>query len=88
MAVGGCRWARPANAGPFLADVRQDYRAAGYEGDRPSSPARGDRALALPGRGRSFLPGGDERALPFHVVYSTEDYLDVLATQTGTCAWP
>ena len=34
LAVAGCRWARPADAEPFWADVQEDYRAAGLKAAR------------------------------------------------------
>jgi SAM-dependent methyltransferase len=38
MAVGSCRWARPADAEPFWFDVQQDYRAMGVAGEPPPPP--------------------------------------------------
>lgn len=47
MVVGSCRWARPADAEPFWAEVQEDYRAVGLPGGAASSPGA-DRQVALP----------------------------------------
>jgi SAM-dependent methyltransferase len=38
MVVGGCLWARPADAERFWVEVQADYRAVGYEGEPPPPP--------------------------------------------------
>lgn len=38
MAVAGCLWAQPADAGRFWTDVQEDYRAVGFEGSPPPLP--------------------------------------------------
>jgi SAM-dependent methyltransferase len=85
MAVGGCHWARPASAGAFWTDVQQDYRAVGYEGDPPPPPEE-IRFWHFPAEAGAYFQEVASRRYPFHVVYSTEDYLDLLATQSGTRA--
>jgi SAM-dependent methyltransferase len=37
MAIAGCLWAQPADAGQFWIDVQEDYRAAGFD-DSPPPP--------------------------------------------------
>jgi SAM-dependent methyltransferase len=85
MAVGGCRWARPADAGPFWTDVQQDYRAVGYEGDPPPGPEQ-IGPWHFPAEAGAFFQEVASLRYPFQVVYSSGDYLDMLATQSGTRA--
>lgn len=86
MIVGGCRWAQPADAERFWTDVQEDYRAVGYEGDPPPPPGR-ISPWHFPAEAGAFF--GEVASLsypPFRVVYSAEDYLTILATQSGTRA--
>jgi SAM-dependent methyltransferase len=85
MVVGGCRWARPVGAGSFWTDVQQDYRAVGYEGDPPPAPGQ-IRPWHFPAEAGAFFEEVASLRYPFQVVYSTQDYLDILATQSGTRA--
>jgi len=85
MAVGGCHWARPPDAHPFWADVQQDYRAARYAGDPPPPPGQIGPWHFPPEAGAFFREVASLR-YPFQAVYSPEDYLAMLATQSGTRA--
>ena len=85
MAVAGCLWARPANADPFWTDVQADYRAAGYEGNPPPPPDQIGPQHFPPGSGSLFEEVASLR-YPFQILYSAEDYLANLATQSGTRA--
>lgn len=85
MAVAGCLWARPADPGRFWTDVQEDYRAVGFAGDPPPPPERiGPRHL--PPEAGAFFEETASLLYPFQVVYSAEDYLTNLATQSGTNA--
>ena len=85
IVVGGCLWARPADAERFWVEVQADYRAVGYEGEPPPPPEQiGPRHL--PAEARAFFGEVASLRYPFHVVYSAEDYLAILATQSGTRA--
>lgn len=85
MAVAGCHWARPADAGPFWTDVQQDYRAVGYDGSPPPPPEQ-IGPWHFPDEAGVFFQEVASFRYPFQVVYSSEDYLDMLATQSGTHA--
>lgn len=85
MAVGGCRWAQPADAEPFWTAVQQDYHAVGYEGDPPPPPEQLG-PWHFPAEAEAFFQEVASMRYPFQVVYSTGDYLDFLATQSGTRA--
>jgi SAM-dependent methyltransferase len=86
LAVAGCHWAQPHDAEPFWREVQADYRAVGYDGEPPPAPeAIGSWHLpseAMP----FFVEVVARRYPPFQVVYSAEDYLALLATQSGTRA--
>lgn len=85
MIVGGCAWARSADGTRFWAAVQADYRAVGYEGDPPPAPERiGLRHF--PAEALAFFTEVASLRYPFEVVYSAEDYLSVLATQSSTRA--
>jgi len=85
MVVAGCKWARPADAGRFWTDVQADYRAVGYEGDPPPPPEQ-IGPWHFPSEARSLFMEVASRRYPFEVLYSAEDYLANLATQSGTHA--
>ena len=85
MALAGCMWARPADAGPFWTEVQADYRAVGFEGDPPPAPGQiGPRHF--PREAWSLFTEVASLRYPFEVVYRAEDYLANLATQSGTRA--
>ena len=84
LAVGGCHWARPRDAEPFWTEVQEDYRAVGYEGEPPPPPdAVGPWHLPAEA-GSSFEEVAARRYPTFRVVYSAEDHLAILATQSST----
>jgi len=85
MAAAGCQWARPAGAGRFWTDVQADYRAVGFEGSPPPPPDRITAPHFPPEAGSLFEEVASLR-YPFQVLYSAEDYLASLATQSGTYA--
>ena len=85
MVVAGCKWARPADAGRFWTDVQADYRAVAYEGDPPPPPEQ-ISPWHFPREAWNLFREAASRRYPFEVVYSAEDYLANLATQSGTRA--
>src|SRR5262249_49358539 len=85
MAVSGCMRAQPADAGRFWTDVQTDYRAVGYEGDPPPPPEQLS-PWHFPREAWSLFKEIASRRYPFEVLYSAEDYLANLATQSGTHA--
>ena len=85
MVVGACHWAQPADTERFWTDVQEDYRAVGYEG-RPPPPSEHIGPWHFPAEAAAFFAEVACRRYPFHVIYSTEDYLTALATQSGTHA--
>lgn len=85
MVVGGCLWAQPSDAGRFWKDVQEDYRAVGYEG-RPPPPPEQIGPWHFPAGTAALFEEVACRRYPFQVVYSAEDYLANLATQSGTHA--
>jgi SAM-dependent methyltransferase len=85
MIIGGCHWARPADAERFWTDVQEDYRAVGYEGSPPPPPEQIGR-WHFPAEAAPFFEEVACLRYPFHFGYSTEDYLAILATQSGTHA--
>jgi SAM-dependent methyltransferase len=85
LVMAGCMWAQPPNAERFWIDVQQDYRAVGYEGDPPPPPEQiGPRHF--PAEAGAFFQEVACLRYPFQVVYSAEDYLANLATQSSTYA--
>jgi SAM-dependent methyltransferase len=86
MAVGGCLWARPADADPFWSDVQEDYQAVGFEGE-PPPPPEAIPAAHFPAEAAPFF---EETASllypPIQLTYSAADYLAQLASQSGTRA--
>ena len=85
MVVGGCRWARPADAGRFWTDVQEDYRAVGFEGEPPPPPAE-ITGWHFPLDALEFFTETASLRYPFEWTYSADDYLAQLATQAGTRA--
>lgn len=85
LAVGGCAWARPRDADPFWFEVQQDYLAVGYAGQPPPPPEK-IGPWHFPPEAARYFDEGVTRHYPFTVVYSSDDYLAILATQSGTCA--
>jgi len=85
MIVGQCQWAQPAGTQRFWTDVQEDYLAVGYEG-RPPPPAEQIRPWHFPAEAAAFFEEAACRRYPFQVVYSSEEYLTILATQSGTHA--
>ena len=85
MAVAGCLWAQPADAGRFWTEVQADYRAVGFEGDPPPPPDQ-ISPWHFPPEARTLFQEVASLRYPFEVLYTAEDYLANLATQSGTRA--
>jgi SAM-dependent methyltransferase len=85
MAVAGCLRAQPTDAVRFWTDVQADYRAVGYEGDPPPPPEQ-ISPWRFPREIESLFQEVASLRYPFEVLYSAEDYLANLATQSGTRA--
>jgi SAM-dependent methyltransferase len=85
MVVGGWAWARPEDAEPFWAQVQEDYRAVGFEGSPPPSPAQIE-AWHFPAEASQYFEEVASLRYPFQLTYSAGDYLAQLATQSGTRA--
>jgi SAM-dependent methyltransferase len=85
MAVAGCQRTQPADAARFWVDVQADYRAVGYEGSPPPLPEQ-ISAWHFPQEASSLFREAASFCYPFEVLYSAEDYLANLATQSGTRA--
>jgi SAM-dependent methyltransferase len=85
MAVGGCRWARPAGAEPFWAEVQEDYQAVGFAGSPPPPPEQ-IGGWHFPDEARADFDEVASLRYPFQWSYTAADYLAQLATQSGTRA--
>lgn len=86
LAVGGCLWARPADAEPFWAQVQQDYHAVGYEGE-PPPPPDAVPSWHFPAEATELFEETASLRYPaFQLTYSAEDYLAQLASQCSTRA--
>jgi SAM-dependent methyltransferase len=85
MVVGGCRWARPADAEPFWAEVQEDYQAVGFAGSPPPPPEQ-IGAWHFPDEARAYFDEVASFRYPFQWSYTAADYLAQLATQSGTRA--
>ena len=78
MAVGGCRWARPANARPTC---RRTTRPSGSAGSPPPPEQIG--AWHFPGEARGYFDETASLRYPFQQSWTTEEYLAQLGTQSG-----
>ncbi|WTW99284.1 class I SAM-dependent methyltransferase [Streptomycetaceae bacterium NBC_01309] len=85
LAVGSCSWSRPSDADAFWFDVQDDYQAVGYEGD-PPPPPEAIGPWHLPVEAEDLFDEVAAVRHPFTVRYSADDYVAVLATQSGTRA--
>lgn len=85
MAVAGCQWAQPADAGRFWTDVQADYHAVGYAGDPPPPPEQ-ISPWHFPPEAVSLFQEMASVRYPFETRYSAEEYLTILATQSSTRA--
>jgi SAM-dependent methyltransferase len=85
MAVGGCSWARPADAEPFWAEVQEDYQAVGFAGSPPLPPEQ-IGTWHFPDEARAYFNEVASFRYPFQWSYAAADYLAQLATQSGTRA--
>jgi SAM-dependent methyltransferase len=81
----GCSRAQPAESERFWTAVQEDYRAVGYEG-RPPPPPDQIGPRHFPPEAGTFFAEVACRRYPFEVLYSGQDYLANLATQSGTHA--
>ena len=85
MAVAGCLRAPPADAERFWIEVQADYRAVGFAGDPPPPPEQ-ISPWHFPREAASLFREVASVRHPFEVLYSPEEYLAKLATQSGTRA--
>lgn len=86
LVVAGCHWAQPHDAEPFWREVQADYRAVGCAGE-PPPPPEAIGPLRLPVEATAYFAEVVARCYPpFQIVYAAEDYLALLATQSGTRA--
>ena len=85
MALAGCLWARPADAERFWTDVQEDYRAVEFDGS-PTPPPEQIGPRHFPPEARVLFEELASLRYPFQVLYSADDYLANLATQSGTHA--
>jgi SAM-dependent methyltransferase len=85
MVVAGCRRAQPTNAGGFWTEVQADYQAVGYDGDPPPPPEE-ISPWRFPRDAEGLFQEVASMRYPFEMLYSAEDYLANLATQSGTRA--
>ena len=86
LAACGCMWALPPDADRFWTDVEEDYLAAGLGGE-PPPPPEAIGPWRLPLDAAPYFEEVAARRYPFQVVYSAEDYLANLATQSGPRAF-
>lgn len=82
MAVGGCKWSVPVDAERFWTEVQEDYRAVDFEGE-PPPPPDAIEPWHFPPEAGVFFEEVAARRYPFRAVYSAEDYLANLETQSG-----
>jgi SAM-dependent methyltransferase len=83
FAVASTLWATAPDAERFWADVQEDYGAVGFEGGPPPAPDAIE-PWHLPPEAEPFFEEVAARAYPpFQLVYSAEEYLAQLGTQSG-----
>jgi SAM-dependent methyltransferase len=82
LVVAGSKWATAPDAERFWADVQEDYRAVGFAGGPPPPPEAIQPWHLPPGAG-AFFSEIAARSYPFGRVYTAEEYLANLGTQTG-----
>ena len=85
MAVGSCRWARPADAEPFWFEVQEDYRAMGVAGEPPPPPEQIGK-WHFPDEARAYFDEVASFRYPLRWSHTAADYLAQLSTQSGTRA--
>ena len=85
MAVGSCRWARPADAEPFWSEVQEDYRAMGVAGESPPPPEQIGK-WHFPDEARAYFDEIASFRYPLRWSCTAADYLAQLSTQSGTRA--
>jgi SAM-dependent methyltransferase len=85
MVVAGCQWAKPDDPEPFWTEVQADYHAVGYAGE-PPPPADQIDAFHFPADAASLFTEIAAQRYPFRLTYSADDYVAILATQSGTHA--
>jgi protein-L-isoaspartate O-methyltransferase len=82
MIVISTQWAAAPDAERFWADVQEDYRAVDFPGDpHPALDAIGPSHL--PPDAAAFFAEVAARTYPFRRVYTADEYLANLGTQTG-----
>jgi SAM-dependent methyltransferase len=83
FAVASTLWATAPDAERFWADVQEDYGAVGYDGG-PPPPPDAIEPWHLPHEAAPFFEEVAARTYPsFQRVYSAEEYLAQLGTQSG-----
>jgi SAM-dependent methyltransferase len=82
VVVAGIHWATAPDAERFWADVQEDYRAVGFEGDPPPAP-EAIQPWHFPPEAGAFFAEVAARTYPFSRAYTAEEYLANLGTQTG-----
>jgi SAM-dependent methyltransferase len=82
MVVAAIKWAAAPDAERFWADVQEDYRAVGFEGGPPPAPDAIQPWHFPPEAGALFTEVA-ARAYPLRRVYTADEYLVNLGTQTG-----
>ncbi|TMC12618.1 MAG: hypothetical protein E6J41_02535 [Chloroflexi bacterium] len=82
MVVISTQWAAAPDAERFWSDVQEDYRAVDFPGDpHPALDAIGPSHL--PPDAAAFFAEVAARTYPFRRVYTADEYLANLGTQTG-----
>jgi SAM-dependent methyltransferase len=83
LVVVGTKWATAPDAERFWADVQDDYRAVGFPGGPPPLPDLIEPWHLPPEAGAHFSEVAARRYPPFSRVYTAEEYLANLGTQSG-----